>query len=79
MKKIEKKDKVLNPLKSIHDAISLSSKDYSLDKTDAWVYAITVGWGDCLPSIAKKHKWDKDTINRLKELREQYKRLHENY
>lgn len=61
-----------NPLQSVRDTICLDSKDYSLNHRDAWLYGITVGWGDSLNSIAKTHRWSADTVSRLKRLHAAY-------
>lgn len=62
-----------NPFASIRDTICLDSKDYSLNHRDAWLYGITVGWGDSLDSIARYHDWSADTVSRLKRLHDAYR------
>ncbi|RLL17998.1 hypothetical protein [Acinetobacter chengduensis] len=62
-----------NPLESLRSAVVFSSKDYSSCKRDAWIYGIVVGWeGKALEEVSKKHRWDKETVERLKRLRLAY-------
>lgn len=62
-----------NPLQSITSAICRSSMDFSLNKFDAYLYAICVGWDDEVYEVLKiKHKWPDETVEYLK-------RLHQNY
>jgi hypothetical protein len=61
-----------NPFASVRDAICLGSRDYSLNHRDAWLYGITVGWGDSIDSIANKHGWSADTVSRRKRLHAAY-------
>lgn len=75
----------LDPLKSIHDTIVFDSRDWSVNKKDAWLYGIIVGWenedpieelgeteDDALNEICSKHGFDKI---RLKELRRNFVKI----
>ena len=65
-----------NPLESLRTAVVFSSKDYGACKRDAWVYGIVVGWDDdALEELSEKHRWDKETVKRLKRLRQAYIKL----
>lgn len=62
-------------LQSLHDVIALSSRDYSTNHRDAWVYGIVIGWGDAIDEVANKHGWSPETIERLKNMHIVYERI----
>lgn len=65
-----------NPLESIRKAILFSSNDYSQCKRDAWIYGIVVGWPDeALQELAQQHRWEPETIERLKRLNKAFVEL----
>lgn len=64
-----------NPFRSIEASIAFSSRGWSLDKRDAWVYGIVLGWGDALEEVAERHGWDADTTARLRRLRVRYEQV----
>lgn len=53
---------------SLHTTITTDPRDFSIDKRDAWLYAILVGWDEVLADVAAKHRWDAETVERLKRL-----------
>jgi hypothetical protein len=58
---------------SLHDCLVFNSRDWTANKTDAWVYAIVVGFSDeALRRIAHRHGWDAETVRRLKQLRVEF-------
>ncbi len=62
-----------NPFKSVHDTICFSSRDYSLDHRDAWLYGVIVGWDEAsIIELQAKHNWSADTVDRLKRLHSKY-------
>lgn len=68
-----KKEDTLCPFESLHDTIVFSSKDWSLCKTDAWIYGVIVGWDeDALKEIKKDFNWSDDIADRLKQLHEAF-------
>jgi len=59
---------------SLDQCIPFSARDWALDKRDAWVYGIIIGWededtGDINEKIRalflKRFSWKKDTGDRL--------------
>lgn len=68
-----KKEDILCPFKSLHDAVVFSSKDWSLTETNAWIYGIVVGWDvDSLNEIKRTFKWSDELVDRLKLLHEAF-------
>lgn len=66
-------DVVTNPLQSLLESYTRSSKDMAESKFDAWVYGIIVGWDDLsYTELAVKHNWSKEQV-------EYNKLLHDNY
>ena len=65
-----------NPLKSLRNTVVFGAKDWSVDKRDAWIYGIIVGWNDeSLENLAKKYHWSPEHIQRLKRLNARFKQL----
>jgi hypothetical protein len=74
---------VREALNSVFRAIVHDSRDWGLNHRDAWLYAILVGWtceqdhahdDDCmgddpLTETARNHRWNADTVARLREYR----------
>lgn len=58
-----------DPFESIESAMNLDVRDWSENKTDAWLYAIIVGWDECLSEIANTYQFD---MARLQKLRANY-------
>lgn len=65
-----------NAAESLGAALAFHVRDHSLDKRDAWVYEILIGWKSALPEVAAKHGWDEDTLARLKAYRLAFAALH---
>lgn len=62
-----------NPLASIVASIAFSSRDWSANHRDAWVYGVAIGWDtEALVEVAARHKWDAATVARLEELHRRY-------
>ena len=58
-----------NALDSVRAAICLSSRDWSTDSKDAWIYGIVVGWEDAaLEEVAKRHNFGYLEVERLRKL-----------
>jgi hypothetical protein len=62
-----------NPMESIYDTIVFDSKDFSLNKRDAWLYGIVVGWDKAYEELKLKHKWTDEEVARNKRLHEKFK------
>lgn len=57
------------PLEAIKDIICFSSRDWSENRGDAWLYGIVIGWDDgAMMELASKFDWGKSQIDLLKEL-----------
>lgn len=61
---------LLEAIRSARDAIAFSSRDWSLDSHDSWVYGIVVGCGDSLSEVAARHGWTQEAVDRVRQLRE---------
>ena len=64
----------INPFDSIKSTMAFDSRDWSIDKRDAWIYGIVWGWAGVWSSIAKNHKWSDVTLKRLKLLHKEFTR-----
>lgn len=65
-----------NPLQSLATVVAFSSRDWSANHRDAWIYAIVSGWDDeALAEVAAKHDWDAATVARLCRLRLRFEAL----
>lgn len=66
----------LCPIESLFSTIVFSSKDWSLNKNDAWIYGIIVGWSDeSLSYLKHTFMWSDETVDRLKILHNNFKNL----
>lgn len=68
---------------SLERLIVHSSRDWGLDRADAWLYAVLVGWdceqdhehddicenGAAIEEMAKQHKWAPGDIDRVRRYR----------
>jgi hypothetical protein len=62
-----------NPLQSLTTSISSSSKDFSDNQYDAFLYAICVGWEDgSYAELKDKFGWSDKTIAYQKKLHQNY-------
>lgn len=76
----ERRPTTENPFDSLESAIAFDVRDWSLDRRDAWIYAIVVGWEsddpdddfNAMESVAAKHGWDEETVARLRRLRSRF-------
>ena len=67
----EYKNEPADPKESLFNCVVFDSRDWSLEKTDAWIYGIIVGWDEAsLESLKNKFRWDDKTVQRLKSLNE---------
>ena len=58
---------------SIEACIAYSSRDWSLNHRDAWIYGVIVGYSpEGLAEQKQQHNWSNSTVTRLKKLHEQY-------
>jgi len=70
-------------LNALRLAATTDARDWSLNRGDAWIYGIVVGWdceeahnheleyceGGALRSVAARHHWTAAQVSQLKELR----------
>lgn len=63
------------PGRSLADTIAFDSRDWSLDRKDAWIYGIVCGWSDyddpeesAMTDVAAKHGRCDATVDVLKQL-----------
>lgn len=56
---------VKDAINSLRNIIATDPRDWSVDKRDAWIYAIIVGWEGALGDVAEQHGWNRDTRVRL--------------
>lgn len=71
-----------NPLEAIEEMMAFNSRDWAQDKSDAWLWAVVLGWGpddggdeDCWDLVAPQHGWTAEDVKRLKRLNERWKQL----
>jgi hypothetical protein len=58
---------------SIEACIAFSSRDWSLNHRDAWIFGVINGWSpEALAEQKQRHNWSDSTVTRLKKLHEQY-------
>lgn len=70
----------IRPLHQLQERMCYSSRDWSLDEYDSWIYGIVVGWGCALKEISRTHGWQDDEVEYLKLARRKflfYKRKYE--
>lgn len=44
-------------LDAVCSAMATDPRDWSVNKTDAWLYGILVGWNEAIEDVAKRHRW----------------------
>ena len=60
---------LLCPLEAIDCTLAFATKDWSVDKNDAWIYGIVAGWDDdSLKELSAKFRWTTATVEKLKKL-----------
>lgn len=58
-------------LDRIRTLITTDPRDWSIDRRDAWLWGVFVGWDEAsLAQIAPQHRWSNVAIQMLKEQRE---------
>lgn len=60
---------------SLRSTMTMAVKDWSVDRRDAWLYGVIVGWGDALDEVCARHEWPATERDRLRELNEEFNRL----
>lgn len=69
-------ESIIHPLDSMKACMAFDSRDWSLNKNDAWIYGIVHGWPeDALSEVAEKHKWIPVEVARLRLLHSDFKKL----
>lgn len=58
------------PGESLRNTMAFDSRDWSVDRRDAWMYAIICGWDtdEAWSQVAKMHGWPPEAVDRAKEL-----------
>lgn len=74
----EREDSTTNPIDSLRAAMATDPRDWSVNKTDAWLWAIIMGWDEALPEVAARHGWTIGDASRLFELHEAFCRAEAN-
>lgn len=76
-KEMMNNDVLCNPFDSLIRTITSSSKDWSIDERDVWIYGIIVGWDkECYEIFEKKFNWwDKNNTKRLKEMHRNFSKI----
>jgi hypothetical protein len=73
IKQVQEVEELKKSLKSIHDTITFSSKDWGKEKRDAWIYGVVCGWDkESYEEIALKFGWTDDDVERNKQLHKAY-------
>ena len=66
-------DKPTNALQSLLESYTMTAKDMSENKFDAWVYGIIAGWDDdCYAELAQSHNWRPEQVAYNKMLHANY-------
>jgi hypothetical protein len=69
-------NQMTDPLESLVNLLAFSSKDWSIDKSDAWMYGIVAGWdNESLNELQVKFDWHDLEVKRLKILHINFKEL----
>jgi hypothetical protein len=64
------------PLEAIHCTLAFATKDWSIDKSDAWIYGIVAGWDDAsLDELRVKFRWTITDLDRLRKLHKSFNKL----
>lgn len=64
-----------DPIDSLKTCVATSSRDWSIDKRDAWIYGIICGWEESIEDLAIDHGWDAETVSRLQRLHNAFQSL----
>lgn len=60
------------PKESLRGIIAFDSRDWSINKRDAWIYGIVIGWGNSVFEVGEQHGWDLETTKRLLQLHKDF-------
>ena len=59
----------LCPLEALDCTLAFATKDWGVDKNDAWIYGIVAGWDDAsLEEFSVMFGWTVETVEKLKKL-----------
>lgn len=57
------------PKESLSRTMAFSSRDWSINREDAWMYGIVCGWdSESLAELKQRHGWTDDQVARLDRL-----------
>jgi len=58
----------------MRNLMATNSRDWSTDRSDAWLYGIVLGWGhgEAMAELAEQHGWAPEDVRRLKSLHEKF-------
>ncbi len=57
----------INSLDSLAAAIACDSRDWSIGKTNAFLYGIVCGWDEASKEVSEKYGFDEKRMNQLHE------------
>ena len=67
-----------NPLESISYAMAFSVHDWSIEKRDAWIYGVILGWDDVsMKELQQKFDWPDSEYQRLNRMHERFVAMQE--
>jgi len=65
--------RLLTPKESLRNTLVHNARDWSIDKADAWLWGIIVGWdAGSLKQLQKQHGWNQETVRRLQQLHKKF-------
>jgi len=53
---------------ALRNLLAFDSRDYSINRRDAWLYGIIMGWDRSMDEIAARHGWNEQAVARLRRL-----------
>lgn len=57
-------------LDSAHNTIVFGVRDWGMNRRDAWLWGIFVGWDDAaMTEVSSRHGWGPEVVSRLRGLR----------
>lgn len=89
-REIERLNRMISGVAEAYDSLdsilALAPRDWSLNKRDAWLWAVICGWpdddeesgcdnGSAMEEVAAKWGWSKETITRLQKLHAAFRKL----
>jgi hypothetical protein len=64
------------PIESLRSCLAFSSRDWSNNHRDAWLYGVVFGWDEnSIAELKAKHKWSSSEVERLNRLRKKFNEL----